>query len=140
MSQYDQLVRLKEFELDERRRDAGKILEEVNRLTDQKKTLEENLIKEQEIAANSREWLADYGAFASRIKKEREALETSIVEVEKAYSQANGLVSTAYQEVRKAEIVRDEALQKEKENQRRNEQMVSDEVSQNIYRRKPKRP
>lgn len=136
MSQYDKLVRLKEFELDERRRDAGSILAEVNRLTEKKQSLELSLKQEQDVSSSSVEVLGQYSKFALRVLKEREMLDDAIVEVEKAYSEANRLVTAAYQEVRKAEIIRDEAAKKEAEKIRRDEQIESDEVAQNIHRQK----
>ena len=136
MSQYDKLVRLKEFELDERRRDAGSILAEVNRLTEKKQSLELSLKQEQDISSSSLEVLGQYSKFALRVLKEREMLDEAIAEVEKAYSEANRLVTAAYQEVRKAEIIRDEAAKKEAEKIRRDEQIESDEVAQNIHRQK----
>ncbi|MEC7971890.1 MAG: flagellar FliJ family protein [Pseudomonadota bacterium] len=136
MSQYDKLVRLKEFELDERRRDAGSILAEVNRLTEKKQSLELSLKQEQDVSSSSVEVLGQYSKFALRVLKEREMLDEAIVEVEKAYSEANRLVTAAYQEVRKAEIIRDEAAKKEAEKIRRDEQIESDEVAQNIHRQK----
>ena len=136
MSQYEKLVRLKEFELDERRRDAGSILAEVNRLTEKKQSLELSLKQEQDVSSSSVEVLGQYSKFALRVLKEREMLDEAIVEVEKAYSEANRLVTAAYQEVRKAEIIRDEAAKKEAEKIRRDEQIESDEVAQNIHRQK----
>ena len=136
MSQYDKLVRLKEFELDEKRRDAGSILAEVNRLTEKKQSLELSLKQEQDVSSSSVEVLGQYSKFALRVLKEREMLDEAIVEVEKAYSEANRLVTAAYQEVRKAEIIRDEAAKKEAEKIRRDEQIESDEVAQNIHRQK----
>ena len=136
MSQYDKLVRLKEFELDEKRRDAGSILSEINRLTEKKQSLDESLKQEQDISSSSIEVLGQYSNFASRVKKEREIVDGAIAEVEKAYVEANRLVNAAYQEVRKAEIIRDEAVQKEAEKRRREQQMEMDEVAQNIHRRK----
>ena len=136
MSQYDKLVRLKEFELDERRRDAGSILAEVNRLTEKKQSLELSLKQEQDVSSSSVEVLGQYSKFALRVLKEREMLDEAIVEVEKAYSEANRLVTLAYQEVRKAEIIRDEVAKKEAEKIRRDEQIESDEVAQNIHRQK----
>ena len=136
MSQYDKLVRLKEFELDERRRDAGSILAEVNRLTETKQSLELSLKQEQDVSSSSVEVLGQYSKFALRVLKEREMLDEAIAEVEKAYSEANRLVTLAYQEVRKAEIIRDEAAKKEAEKIRRDEQIESDEVAQNIHRQK----
>ena len=136
MSQYDKLVRLKEFELDERRRDAGSILAEINRLTEKKQSLELSLKQEQDVSSSSVEVLGQYSKFALRVLKEREMLDEAIVEVEKAYSEANRLVTAAYQEVRKAEIIRDEAAKKEAEKIRRDEQIESDEVAQNIHRQK----
>ena len=136
MSQYDKLVRLKEFELDEKRRDAGSILAEINRLTEKKQSLEVSLKQEQDISSSSIEALGQYSKFSSRIKKEREFVENAISEVEKAYSEASRLVNAAYQEVRKAEIIRDEAVKRETEKLRRDQQMEMDEVAQNIHRRK----
>ena len=136
MSQYDKLVRLKEFELDEKRRDAGSILSEINRLTEKKQSLEVSLKQEQDISSSSIEALGQYFNFASRVKKEREIVDGAIAEVEKAYLEARRLVNAAYQEVRKAEIIRDEAVKKEAEKRRREQQMEMDEVAQNIHRRK----
>ena len=136
MSQYDKLVRLKEFELDEKRRDAGSILSEINRLTEKKQSLDVSLKQEQDISSSSIEALGQYSNFASRVKKELEIVDGAIAEVEKAYLEASRLVNAAYQEVRKAEIIRDEAVKKEAEKRRREEQMEMDEVAQNIHRRK----
>ena len=136
MSQYDKLVRLKEFELDEKRRDAGSILAEINRLTEKKQSLDVSLKQEQDISSSSIEALEQYSKFALRVKKEREIVDGAIAEVEKAYLEAGRLVNAAYQEVRKAEIIRDEAVKKEAEKLRREQQMEIDEVAQNIHRRK----
>ena len=136
MSQYDKLVRLKEFQLDEKRRDAGSILSEINRLTEKKQSLDVSLKQEQDISSSSIEALGHYSNFASRVKKEREIVDGAIAEVEKAYLEASRLVNAAYQEVRKAEIIRDEAVKKEAEKRRREQQMEMDEVAQNIHRRK----
>ena len=136
MSQYDKLVRLKEFELDEKRRDAGSILSEINRLTEKKQSLEVSLKQERDISSSSIEALGQYSNFASRVKKELEIVDGAIAEVEKAYLEASRLVNAAYQEVRKAEIIRDEAVKKEAEKRRREQQMEMDEVAQNIHRRK----
>ena len=136
MSQYDKLVRLKEFELDEKRRDAGSILSEINRLTEKKQSLDVSLKQEQDSSSSSIEALGLYSNFASRVKKELEIVDGTIAEVEKAYLEANRLVNAAYQEVRKAEIIRDEAVKKEAEKRRREQQMEMDEVAQNIHRRK----
>ena len=136
MSQYDKLVRLKEFELDEKRRDAGSILSEINRLTEKKQSLDVSLKQEQDISSSSIEALGQYSNFASRVNKEREIIDGAIAEVERAYLEASRLVNAAYQEVRKAEIIRDEAVKKEAEKRRREQQMEMDEVAQNIHRRK----
>ena len=136
MSQYDKLVRLKEFQLDEKRRDAGSILAEINRLTEQKQGLDVSLKHEQDISSSSIEALEQYSKFALRVKKEREIVDDAIAEVEKAYLEASRLVNAAYQEVRRAEIIRDEAVKKEAEKLRREQQMEMDEVAQNIHRRK----
>ncbi|MBT7731702.1 MAG: hypothetical protein HN701_08345, partial [Rhodospirillaceae bacterium] len=74
MNQFEKLLQLREFELDERRRESGKILSEVNVLQDEITRLHEELKSEQKIAAESLEARFLYNEFASSVIRKREWL------------------------------------------------------------------
>jgi len=138
VSQFDKLVNLREFELDERRRESGDLLGEVNRLIAQQERLEEKLKKEQQIASQSLEARFAYGEFANNVIRQRGWLSAALRVKEKEYESAKERVLLAYQEKRKAEIVREEAIEKENQKKRLVEQAEIDEIAQNIHRRKTK--
>ena len=136
MSQFEKLVRLREFELDERRRESGNILNEVNILQDEMNRLNESLKVEQKIASESLEARLLYNEFASSVIRQREWLTAALKVKEEEYESSREKVAHAYGEMRKAEIVRDEALKAEKQRGQILEQIEVDEIAQNIYRRK----
>ena len=136
MSQFDKLVRLREFELDERRRESGNILNEVNMLQDEMNRLNESLKVEQKIASESLEARLLYNEFASSVIRQREWLTAALKAKEEEYESSREKVAHAYGEMRKAEIVRDEALKAEKQRGQILEQIEVDKIAQNIYRRK----
>ena len=136
MSQFEKLVRLREFELDERRRESGDILNEVNMLQDEMNRLNESLKVEQKIASESLEARFLYNEFASGVIRQREWLTAALKVKEEEYESSREKVVHAYGEMRKAEIVRDEALKTEKQRGQILEQIEVDEIAQNIYRRK----
>ena len=136
MSQFEKLVRLREFELDERRRESGNILNEVNMLQDEMNRLNESLKVEQKIASESLEARFLYNEFASSVIRQREWLTAALKVKEEEYESSREKVAHAYAEMRKAEIVRDEALKAEKQRGQILEQIEIDEIAQNIYRRK----
>ena len=136
MSQFEKLVRLREFELDERRRESGDILNEVNMLQDEMIRLNESLKVEQKIASESLEARFLYNEFASGVIRQREWLTAAIRVKEEEYESSREKVAHAYAEMRKAEIVRDEAVKNEKQRAQTLEQIEMDEIAQTIHRRK----
>ena len=138
MNQFDKLLQLREFELDERRRESGKILSEVNVLQDEITRLHEELKSEQKIAAESLEARFLYNEFASSVIRKREWLTAAIKLKEEEYERAREKVTEAYREMRKAEIIRDDLMEKTKKHEQALEQVELDEIAQNIHRRTSK--
>ena len=138
MIQFEKLVQLREFELDERRRESGKILSEVNFLQDEITRLHEELKSEQKIAAESLEARFLYNEFASSVIRKREWLTAAIKLKEEEYERAREKVTEAYREMRKAEIIRDDLMEKTKKHEQALEQVELDEIAQNIHRRRTK--
>ena len=138
MNQFEKLLQLREFELDERRRESGKILSEVNFLQDEITRLHEELKSEQKIAAESLEARFLYNEFASSVIRKREWLTAAIKLKEEEYERAREKVTEAYREMRKAEIIRDDLMEKTKKHEQALEQVELDEIAQNIHRRTSK--
>ena len=138
MIQFEKLLQLREFELDERRRESGKILSEVNFLQDEITRLHEELKSEQKIAAESLEARFLYNEFASSVIRKREWLTAAIKLKEEEYERAREKVTEAYREMRKAEIIRDDLMEKTKKHEQALEQVELDEIAQNIHRRTSK--
>lgn len=138
MIQFEKLLQLREFELDERRRESGKILSEVNFLQDEITRLHEELKSEQKIAAESLEARFLYNEFASSVIRKREWLTAAIKSKEEEYERAREKVTEAYREMRKAEIIRDDLMEKTKKHEQALEQVELDEIAQNIHRRTSK--
>ena len=138
MNQFEKLLQLREFELDERRRESGKVLSEVNFLQDEITRLHEELKSEQKIAAESLEARFLYNEFASSVIRKREWLTAAIKSKEEEYERAREKVTEAYREMRKAEIIRDDLMEKTKKHEQALEQVELDEIAQNIHRRTSK--
>ena len=138
MNQFEKLLQLREFELDERRRESGKVLSEVNFLQDEITRLHEELKSEQKIAAESLEARFLYNEFASSVIRKREWLTAAIKLKEEEYERAREKVTEAYREMRKAEIIRDDLMEKTKKHEQALEQVELDEIAQNIHRRTSK--
>tara|TARA_B110000438_G_scaffold224295_1_gene218084 strand:- start:1034 stop:1453 length:420 start_codon:yes stop_codon:yes gene_type:complete len=136
--QFEKLVQLREFELDERRRDSGTILSEINSLQDEINRLHVELKSEQKIAGESLEARFLYNEFASSVIRKREWLTAAIKLKEEEYERAREKVAEAYREMRKAEIIRDEMIEKNKKHEQALEQVELDEIAQNIHRRRIK--
>ena len=138
MNQFEKLLQLREFELDERRRESGKVLSEVNFLQDEITRLHEELKSEQKIAAESLEARFLYNEFASSVIRKREWLTAAIKLKEEEYERAREKVTEAYREMRKAEIIRDDLMEKTRKHEQALEQVELDEIAQNIHRRTSK--
>lgn len=136
MSQYDQLVRLRDWELDEKRRALAGIQAEIDALVNKRQALEDEVRSEQDIASTSLEASISYNAFANSVILRRERIAAEIEERREAVDEATQEMLVAFQELRKAEIVRDDFDEKERLVETRREQMELDEIAQTLHRRK----
>ena len=136
MSQYDQLVRLRDWQLDEKRRALSEVQAEVDALIRKREALEEEVESEKQIASTSIEASMSYNVFANSVILRRERIAAEIAERQEAVDEANQEMLEAFQELRKAEIVRDEFDAKERLKEARREQIELDEIAQALHRRK----
>jgi flagellar protein FliJ len=136
VSQYDQLVRLRDWQLDEHRRGVAEIQAEIDALVNKRQALEDEVRSEQAIASTSLEASMSYNAFANSVILRRQQIAAEIEERREAIEAANEEMLVAFQELRKAEIVRDDFDAKERVKEARREQMELDEIAQALHRRK----
>ena len=131
------LIRLHEWNVDEKRRKLGELLRLQGELEDQMKQLEADLIEQQKAAAADPTLAGlTYGAFAKRVIQRRENLQDSIDQMEFVIGHAQDELSDAYQELKKYETVESNRQRRFEREQNRREQIMLDEIALNQHRRK----
>lgn len=131
------LIRLHEWNVDEKRRKLGELLRLQGELEDQMKQLEADLVKQQQAAAADPTLAGiTYGNFAQQVIQRRENLQESIDQMEFVIAHAQDDLSQAYQELKKYEIVDRNRQRRYELEQGRREQIQLDEIALNQHRRK----
>lgn len=131
------LIRLHEWNVDEKRRKLGELLRLQGELEDQMKQLEADLIEQQKAAAADPTLAGlTYGAFAKQVIQRRENLQDSIDQMEFVIGHAQDELSDAYQELKKYETVESNRQRRFEREQNRREQIMLDEIALNQHRRK----
>ena len=99
------LVRINDWNVDEKRRFLGQQLQQLNNLIGRLNALEEEIVREQELAFSMpTEAGLTYGAYAQAALDRREALQKSIELQENAVEKARETLREAYLELKKYEI------------------------------------
>lgn len=131
------LIRLHEWNVDEKRRKLGELLRLQGELEDQIAQLEADLLLQQKAAAADPTLAGiTYGAFAQQVILRRENLQDSVRQMEIVIGHAQDELSDAYQELKKYEIVDRNRQRRYELEQSRREQVMLDEIASNQHRRK----
>jgi flagellar export protein FliJ len=131
------LIRLHEWNVDEKRRKLGELLHLLGELEDQMKRLEDDLVVQQKAAAADPTLAGiTYGVFAQRVILRRENLQDSIDQMGTVIGHAQDELSEAYQELKKYETVERNRQRRYELEQNRREQVMLDEIALNQHRRK----
>ena len=133
------LIRLHEWELDEKRRKLGELLRMVAELERRAHMLKDEIRNEQRIAALSpNEAGFFYGGYAESTIERREWISDSIAKTEAETEAARGEVLAAHQELKKFEITQEERDRLEAAEAARKEQIFLDEVGLQSFRQRSK--
>lgn len=130
------LIRLSEWNVDEKRRALGALLGLRQALEDQAVELENELAREQSAAANDAQALLHYGTYAREVIQRRERIAESIKRLEAQISEAQDAAAEAHRELKKYEIGERMRAEREAAELARQEQIKLDEIGQELYRRK----
>lgn len=130
------LIRLNEWEVDEKRRKLGELLRLMANLEAQAKALEEELAREQQKASESpTEGGALYGAYAESVIERRERIKESIDKMEDAITEAREDLRVSYLELKKFEVAQENRDRKAAKEAARRETIEYNEIGLETYRR-----
>ncbi len=128
------LIRLNEWSVDQKRRKLGEVLGMVDGFQAEARKLEEDLVKEQAVAAASpNEAGFLYGYFADAIIDRRAIIKISIQQLETQVAEAREEVNQAYRELKKFETALETRKKHEQAEQDRQDQQVLDEVGMQSF-------
>lgn len=131
------LIRLNEWNVDEKRRKLGELLRLQADLEEQLKRLDEEHVREQRAAAADPTGAGlTYPNYAHHVRQRRDNLQDSIAQMEIVIGYARDELSESYQELKKYETVEQNRQRRYELEQARREQTMLDEVALNQHRRK----
>jgi len=131
------LIRLNEWSVDQKRRKLGEVLGMVDGFQAEARKLEDDLVKEQAVAAASpNEAGFLYGYFADAIIDRRAIIKLSIEQLETQVAEAREEVNQAYRELKKFETALETRKKREQAEQDRQDQQVLDEVGMQSFLQK----
>lgn len=133
------LIRLHEWNVDEKRRKLGELLRLQDELEQQLRDLDGEHEREKQAAAGDPTGAGlTYPAYAKAVRQRRANLLDSIAQMEFVINYARDELSEAYQELKKYETVDKNRQRRYELEQNRREQIMLDEVALNQHRRKKK--
>ncbi len=133
MSTLDALIRVRKFELDEKRR----FLKDLETTEDERKIalvkLGEELFQEQKIASASQEAAFTYGAYGQAVIQRREDLVRAILDIGLQIEVAREELAVAFSELKKFEITKESRERAAAVEEGRREQAALDELGINSH-------
>ena len=135
MSGLQNLVRVHQWILDEKRQRLAGLQQLLDRFRDDLDVLEQNLEAEKEAAANSFDGALAFQTFIPAALERRDKLRHSIANLEREVELARDDVGAAFQELKKYETAQELQERHESDQRRRREQITMDEMGVGLYRR-----
>ncbi len=128
------LIRLHQWQLDQKRRELGSLERLKASFLGQLGKLEQDLVVEQQVAAGTEIGMFAYANYAVGVVSRRDTLNKSIEEVDQQIANKHAEVTSAFHEVKRYEIALRESERRREVALARKEQMDLDEVALNIHR------
>ncbi|MFA7429833.1 MAG: flagellar export protein FliJ [Rhodospirillaceae bacterium] len=131
------VIRLRKWEVDEKRRVLGEMIAEEALLRKRRVELKEEVLRENECA---REFvhLADMtlGSYAARAYARRLQLNAAIVDAKKRIEQARDELADMFKDLKTLELAQEARDEAERKERNRKEQLVMDEIGLELFRRR----
>lgn len=132
------VIRLQQWEVDEKRRILGQLLGQEQQLLQGIKSLEREREREAKAAAEDQSVAFLYGAYIKAYLKRKETFENALADLRKQIARARDMVAEAFTELKSYEITQENRDKAEKKEREKKEQQEMDERSMMLHRRKQK--
>ncbi|MBI1233947.1 MAG: flagellar export protein FliJ [Alphaproteobacteria bacterium] len=127
---HEPLIRLARFKVEELQKQMAEIDRARTSLNDQISRLEASVPEEQAEAAKSKDGFLAYGSYAQAVIKRKENIRLSLAEVEGQADSIRARLETAFQELKKYELLEERRLARIESAVRSAEQAELDEIAQ----------
>lgn len=135
MKGLDNLIRIHEWTLDEKRRKVSDLEGLAERLRNELTLLEADIKSEQSVASRNSEVSGAYGAYAAAAISRRENLRQSLAALEGQIVLAVEDVARAFREYKKLDTIRERDRNAEEERRKRIQAAELDEAGLQLFRR-----
>lgn len=134
-SDLNSLIRLRNWTVDERRRELGALIQREDQLIAYGRELERQLVREGEVVKSDNSMVGFmFGPFAEDHKKRRQRLAITLAAVRKEIEDARERLAAAYRERKTMEEVQKTRATRERTEAARVEQTELDEIAANQHR------
>ncbi len=130
------LIRLRQRDLDELRRQLVEQEQILEALQNESKRLAEELERERQLAAEMPEMAGFYGKFAKGIEEKQEEIRKRSRDVNQILRKIRDTIAEAYTELKRLDIARDNILAEQEQEAKKQEQVMLDEVGIQQFTRK----
>lgn len=130
------LIRLRSFELEEKRRALAELEQVAERLEQAIRDVDAQVEDEKDIASKDYVLARYFPAYLAAAKERRQQLVANRLDIGHQIDEAKEQVTIAYQELKKMEIAQALREKREKEEADRREQLMLDEIAIEGYRRR----
>lgn len=136
MSGLDQLMRLQKWTLDEKRRQALDLEALIDKFENDIRLLDEEVAREIEASQQSIQLQRVLPAYRKLMQERRERLELSITNLRTELQRIQEEIAEAFSDLKKTEQTIQSRKQRQRQQERRREQIVSDDIGLELHRRR----
>jgi flagellar export protein FliJ len=130
------LIRVRTWELEEKRRKVADLQGLEAQLLEAIARLDDEVALENQVASTNRDASFTYGSYVSAAIERRRTLDASVLDVRRQIEAAQEEVTIAYQELKKFEVAQTNRKRRARDEANRREQIVLDEIAIESYRRR----
>ncbi len=130
------LIRLRKWEVDEKRRALGDLFREEEKTLQAIETLKQTLMAEAENARLNPRTSWTFPEYARRMRERREALEEDLARLREQIELVREDLAESFRDLKSSEILQERRDERARKEVARKEQIALDEVGQDIRRRR----
>ena len=130
------VIRLRQWDVDEKRRAMGALLRREQEIVEQQHALEAELKREGEAARKTEDAGFIFGAYYQRYQMRRDQLAQALTTLQGLIEKAQDELADAFRELKTFEISQENRDKREAEAENRKDQVALDEIAMPLHRRR----